>query len=104
MRAVVAAGFGGFIAHSGGALDQYALEAAGADEQEAKARVSALAGLEHGVLAIGGTFTAIAVLAMGRPVPPLDFAIPCAVIPIPGFLLGFWLAERYRDRFTGRSG
>jgi hypothetical protein len=29
MRAVVAAGFGGFLAHGGGALDQYALQAAG---------------------------------------------------------------------------
>jgi hypothetical protein len=30
LRAVVAAGFGGFLAHGGGALDQYALQAAGA--------------------------------------------------------------------------
>lgn len=104
MRAVVAAGFGGFLAHGGGALDQYALEAAGADEQEAKVRVSGLAGLEHGVLAIGGTATAIAVLAMGRSLPPADFTIPWAVIPIPGFLVAFWLAERYRDRFSGRPG
>jgi hypothetical protein len=43
MRAVVAAGFGGFLAHGGGALDQYALQAAGAEEDEAKARVAALA-------------------------------------------------------------
>ena len=104
MRAVVAAGFGGFIAHGGGALDQYALEAAGADEQEAKARVSGLAGLEHGVLAVGGTATAIAVLALGRSLPPMDFSIPWAVIPIPGFLAAFWLAERYRARFSGRPG
>ena len=54
MRAVVAAGFGGFLAHGGGALDRYALQAAGAEEDEAKARVAALGGLEHGVLAIGG--------------------------------------------------
>src|SRR5436305_13345101 len=46
MIAVVIAGFGGFLAHGGGVLDQYALEAAGADESEAKVRVSALAGLE----------------------------------------------------------
>ena len=44
MRAVVAAGFGGFLAHGGGALDQYALEAAGAEEADAKARVAALGG------------------------------------------------------------
>jgi uncharacterized membrane protein YbhN (UPF0104 family) len=104
MRAVVAAGFGGFIAHGGGALDQYALEAAGADEQEAKARVAGLAGLEHGVLSIGGTVAGIAVLVLGFSQPPLDFSLPWAVIPIPGFLVAFWLAERYRDRFRDRPG
>jgi hypothetical protein len=104
MRAVVAAGFGGFLAHGGGALDQYALQAAGAEEDEAKARVAALGGLEHGVLAIGGCAAAIAVLVSGRGQPPLDFALPWAVIPIPGFLIGFWAADRYGDRFRGRSG
>jgi uncharacterized membrane protein YbhN (UPF0104 family) len=104
MRAVVAAGFGGFIAHRGGALDQYALEATGADEEEAKARVAALAGLEHGVLAIGGTAAAIAVLTLGRSQPPLDFTLPWAVIPIPGLVVAFWLAERYRDRFRDGPG
>jgi hypothetical protein len=104
LRAVVAAGFGGFLAHGGGALDQYALEAAGADRQDAKARVYGLAGLEHGVLAIGGTATAIAVLALGRSLPPMDFSIPWAVIPVPGFMVAFWLAERYRARFSGRPG
>jgi hypothetical protein len=104
MRAVVAAGFGGFLAHGGGALDQYALEAAGAGEQEAKVRVAGLAGLEHGVLAIGGTGCAIAVLVSGLAVPPPDFTLPWAVIPVPGFLIAFWAAERYRDRFSGKPG
>lgn len=104
MRAVVAAGFGGFLAHGGGALDRYALEAAGADEDEANVRVSGLAGLEHGVLAIGGTVTAIVVLASGVGSPPLDFTIPWAVLPIPGFLIGFWAADRYRDRFADQKG
>jgi hypothetical protein len=104
MRAVVAAGFGGFLAHGGGALDKYALQAAGAGEGEAKARVAALGGLEHGVLSIGGCAAAIAVLVAGRAQPPADFTIPWAVIPIPGFLIAFWLAERYRDRFRGRAG
>jgi len=104
MRAVVAAGFGGFLAHGGGALDQYALQAAGTDEGEAKVRVAALGGLEHGVLAIGGCAAAIAVLVSGRGQPPMDFTIPWAVIPIPGFLVGFWAADRYGDRFRGRAG
>ena len=104
MRAVVAAGFGGFLAHGGGALDQYALQAAGTDEDEAKTRVAALGGLEHGVLAIGGCAAAIAVLASGRGQPPTDFTVPWAVIPIPGFLIGFWAAQRYGDRFRDRAG
>lgn len=104
MRAVVAAGFGGFLAHGGGALDQYALQAAGADEAEAKVRVAALGGLEHGVLAIGGCGTAIALLASGRGQPPLDFTLPWAVLPVPGFLIGFWAADRYRDRFRQQAG
>ena len=104
MRAVVAAGFGGFLAHGGGALDKYALQAAGADEGEAKARVAALGGLEHGVLAIGGCAAAIAELVSGRAQPPMDFTVPWAVLPIPGFLIAFWAAERYRDRFRGRVG
>jgi hypothetical protein len=76
MRAVVAAGFGGFLAHGGGALDQYALEAAGAEEADAKARVAALGGMEHGVLAIGGCAAAIILVATGRGQPPLDFTCP----------------------------
>ncbi len=104
MRAVVAAGFGGFLPHGGGTLDQYALQAAGAEEDETKARVAALGGLEHGVLAIGGCAAAIAVLVSGRGQPPMDFTLPWAVIPIPGFLIGFWAAGRYGDRFRGRPG
>ena len=104
MRAIVAAGFGGFLAHGGGVLDLYALRAAGADENEAKARVSALAGLEHGVLAIAGCAAAIAVLVSGSGEPPLDFTLPWAILPVPGFAIAFWAAGRYRDRFAGRDG
>lgn len=104
MRGVVIAGFGGFLAHGGAALDAYALEAAGADEREAKVRVSSLGGLEHGILSLIGTVAAIVLLAMGLTTPPLDFSLPWAVIPVPGFLLAFWLAERYRDRLRSASG
>lgn len=101
--AVVTAGFGGFFAHGAGKLDQYALEAAGADNEEATARISALTGLEYGVLALGGTATAIAALASGLNIPS-DFTVPWAAIPVPGFLAAFWFAERYRDRFRGQPG
>jgi hypothetical protein len=104
MIAVVAAGFSGFLSYNGGALDAYALQSAGADETEAKARAAALAGLEHGVLAIGGTVTAIIVLVGGLSEPSLSYTLPWAIIPVPGFLLAFWLAERYRGRFYGKPG
>lgn len=105
MRIIVTVGFGGFLAHGGGEIDRYALEGANASHREAKTRVSGLAGLEHGVLALGGTATAIAVLAgASNGLPPLDFLLPWAIIPVPGFLLAFWLAERYRDRYRGRDG
>lgn len=104
MTAVVVGGFGGFLAHGGSALDDYALRAAGADKRDASVRVSALAGMEHGVLAVIGTIAGIAVLAEGRSAPPMDFSLPWAVIPIPGFALAFWLAERHRDRLRDRPG
>lgn len=104
LRAVVAAGFGGFLAHGGGKLDQYALKAAGANQEDARARASALAGMEHGILAIGGCACAIVVLVSGLSQPPPDFTLPWAIIPVPGFLIAFWAAERYRDRFAGHRG
>lgn len=104
MISVVTGGFGGFLAHGGSALDDYALRAAGADERDARNRVSALAGMEHGVLAVIGTVAAIVVLAEGRSAPPADFSVPWAVIPIPGFAVAFWLAERYREKFHDRGG
>jgi hypothetical protein len=101
LRAVVICGFGGLLAQSG-KLDKHALKAAGAGEADARVRVLSLAAMEHGVLAIGGTATAIAVLASGLDVPQ-DFTVPWAVIPVPGFLAAFWVAERYRRRFRGQS-
>jgi hypothetical protein len=36
--------------------------------------------------------------------PPPDFTLPWAVIPVPGFLAAFWLAEPYEDTYWGRRG
>ncbi len=104
MHAVVAAGFGGLLAHGWGALDKKALKVAGADEHDAKTRATGLAGLELAVLALGGCGAAIAVLVSGLGAPPPDFTLPWAIIPVPAMLIGFWAAERYRDRFHGRRG
>jgi hypothetical protein len=94
LLAMAAAGFGGVLAHSGGNLDHYALQAAGADETEARLRVAALGGLEYGGMAIGGCVAAIVVLVLGQNVPS-GATIPWAVLPLPGFLAGFWIADRY---------
>lgn len=102
--AAVAAGFGGFLAHGGSALDLYALRGAGAGERDAKARVVTLGGLEHGVLALGGCAAAIAVLVAGRRLPPASFSLPWAIAPLPGFVAGFLLARRYEGRFDGARG
>ncbi len=104
MRSVSIAGFGGFLAHGGAALDKYALMAAGADEWQADVRVAALAGLEHGVLGLIGTAAGVAVLAAGQDVPPSSFSLPWAVLPVPGFALAFWLAGRYRNRLDPARG
>jgi hypothetical protein len=101
--AVAAAGFGGFLAHGFGDVDKYVLEAAGAKKAEARVRVTALGGLEQGVLAIGGCLTAITVLADRARIQP-DFTVPWAVVPVPAFLISFWAAERYRSRFSRHSG
>jgi hypothetical protein len=102
MRVVVTAGFGGFLSHGGADLDTHALTAAGCQRREASVRVWGLAGLEQGVLSLAACVAAIVMLATGREVPPLNFTLPWAVIPVPGFLIAFWLAERYRGRLRHR--
>lgn len=104
LLALVSAGFGGFLSQGGGFLDRQALQAAGADESEAKARVAALAGMEQGVLALGGSAAAIAVLAYGLRQPPLNTSLPWAIVPVPGLVIAFWFARRYRNSFRGRRG
>jgi hypothetical protein len=103
LRAVVVADFGGFLAHGTSVLGESVLRADGAQEREAKVRLAALSGLEQGVLALIGTAAAIVVLAAGLAKPPPSFTVPWAVIPVPGFLVAFWLAARHRDRFASRD-
>jgi uncharacterized membrane protein YbhN (UPF0104 family) len=35
---------------------------------------------------------------------PAGASVPWAVAPIPGFLIAFWLSDRYRNRFSSRRG
>lgn len=104
LLAVVTAGFGGFLAQGGTALDEFAMRAGGAERREAHVRVSALAGFEHGALALIVCPASIAALVVGGTFPRADFVWPWAVIPPLGFTLAIWLAERYRKRLRNRDG
>ncbi len=104
LLAVVTAGFGGFLAHGGTALDEFAMRAGGADEREAKVRIGGLAAFEHGVLALIVCPASIAALVSGVVVPRTDFTWPWALIPPPAFAIGIWLANRYRDGLRGCGG
>ncbi len=104
MVPVALAGFGGFLAHGATEIDLAALRTGGADRREASVRVSGFGGLEYGVLALGGSAAAIVVLALGLDKPPPSFTLPWAIIPVPGFLVAFWLARRYGDRLSAATG
>lgn len=101
--AVVAAGFGGFLDHGGGALDRVALRAAGASERDAKVRVTMLSGLEHGVLAVACLIAAAILLGLGKPTPGASFTVPWVIGPLVGGAIGFWAIRRWwprRGRFS----
>jgi uncharacterized membrane protein YbhN (UPF0104 family) len=102
--AVVAAGFGGFLAHGGTGIDRVVMRAAGGSKREAKVRVTLLGGLEHLILALPCSAAAIVLLFEGSRKPPLDFTIPWAVGPALGFSLALWAAGRYREELRRRDG
>lgn len=104
LLAVVTAAFGGFLAHGGTAVDEFAMQAGGADERETKVRVSALGGFEQGVLALIVCPAAIVAVALGVSLPRPNYSWPWAVIPPLGFLAVIWLAERHRDGLRRRTG
>jgi hypothetical protein len=56
------------------------------------------------VLSIIGEIAAIVLLVKGATVPPLDFVVTWAMLPLLAFLIAFWLAERNRHRLPQASG
>ncbi len=98
MRAVVTAAFSGFLVLGGSKVDRYVLRAAGVDESDVRVRSVCLSGFEMGVLSLIGTAAATGVLVAGPASLPASVTWPWAVAPVPGFVVAFWLAERYRDR------
>lgn len=104
LLAVVVTGFGGLLAHGAGRFDASILRARGMSERDAKVRVTALAGFEHGVLAVVVCPAAIAALLLGVVIPRTDLTWSWAIAPVPGFLIAASLAERFRDRLRDRRG
>jgi hypothetical protein len=92
------------LTHGAGTLDRVAAQASGAGEREAKVRVAALAGFEHGVLSIIACPAAIVALVLGEVIPRTDCTWPWAIAPLPGLLVAAVLAARYRDRLRERDG
>lgn len=103
MVAVAVAGFGGFLSQTA-ALDLQAIRAAGVGARSARVRTTAFSGLEQGVLGLGGCGAAIAILATGMAVPSGGYTWPWALIPLPGFVAGFWLAGRFAPGLRRSSG
>jgi uncharacterized membrane protein YbhN (UPF0104 family) len=104
--AVVAAGFGGFVARGGAAVDNYIFRAAAdAGPRDAEVRVGGLGALEHVPIALGGCAAAVYLLANGvHTHPPLDFLWPWALAPPLGGALAVWAAARFRTRLRRSSG
>jgi uncharacterized membrane protein YbhN (UPF0104 family) len=101
--AVVATGFGVFVASGGFALDEAVLRSAGVPHREARARVLGLGALEYVVLAPAAMAAAIYIVIRAR--PDID---PALTFPwIVGVPLGFAAAAVLmlnRHRLTRRTG
>jgi uncharacterized membrane protein YbhN (UPF0104 family) len=103
LLAVVAAGFGGFLAQGATAIDEAAMRAGGAGEREARVRVAALAAFEHGLLALIVCPASVVALALATSFPRADYTWPWAIAPPLG-ALAVWLMKRHRGRFRERKG
>jgi uncharacterized membrane protein YbhN (UPF0104 family) len=101
--AIVAAGFGAFVIRGGFVVDRQALESAGLDPRQARARVLGLGALEYAVLAPAAALAAVILLARGATHPSLGFTLPWAIAVPLGFAAAFAaLALRHRVGDEGR--
>jgi uncharacterized membrane protein YbhN (UPF0104 family) len=101
--ALVAFGFGAFLAKGGASLDSDALSRPDGDADDGEVRVLALDALEHAPLAPAACAAAITLLVEGRHKPGLDFTIPWATLVPIGAVLAV-VGVRHRQRFVGRDG
>jgi uncharacterized membrane protein YbhN (UPF0104 family) len=101
--AIVAAGFGVFVIRGGFVVDRQALEAAGMNPREARARVLGLGALEYAVLAPAAALAAVILLARGSTHPSLGFTLPWVIAVPLGFAAAFAaLARRHQVGEKGR--
>lgn len=101
--AIVAAGFGAFVVRGGFVLDRHALEDAGLEPREARARVIGLGALEYAVLAPAAALAAVILLARGSTHPSLGFTLPWAIAVPLGFAAAF-AALAFRHRVPDEEG
>jgi uncharacterized membrane protein YbhN (UPF0104 family) len=101
--AIVAAGFGVFVAAGGYFVDTEALEGAGVPSSEAQARAIGLGALEYVLLAPAAAIAAGYLLWEHAPRPDGGFTWPWA-IAVPAGFLAAGLALRYAHLFDGRRG
>ena len=101
--ALVATGFGVFVAQGGFALDEVALRKAGLPAKEARARVLGLGTLEYVVLAPAAMAAALYVVVAARPDLDPSLTVPWIVgVPV-GFAAALVLL-RIRGRLNLRKG
>src|SRR6185312_16804860 len=101
--AIVAAGFGVFVIRGGFVVDRQALETAGLDPRQARARVLGLGALEYAILAPAAALAAVILLARGSTHPSLGFTLPWVIAVPLGFAAAFAaLGLRHRVGEEGR--
>jgi uncharacterized membrane protein YbhN (UPF0104 family) len=101
--AIVAAGFGVFVIRGGFVVDRQALEAAGLEPRQARARVLGLGALEYAVLAPAAALAAMILLARGSTHPSLGFTLPWLIAVPLGFIAAF-AALTIRHRVGDEGG
>jgi hypothetical protein len=101
--ALVAVGFGAFLAKGGAALDSVVFRKPSESKEKGEVRVLALDALEHAPLAPAACAASIDLLIEGQRKPGLDFTIPWATLVPIGAVAAFY-GVRHRDRFVGRAG
>ncbi len=101
--ALVATGFGPFIARGGFAVDLHAFRQECVSDREARVRVLGLGALEYALLAPATCIVAIMLLVDNVQKPALGVTMPWAIaVPVGGILA--LSALRLRERLRGRRG